>query len=149
MTHAGHFKIVVVWVGRMGRVRRIDLTEGFGVIEIGHGGLEELVVDVVRDQWGWKFAEILLESAGDGVDIEIWIGNVEVVVTFEAFFDHLDLRVASGLAINAFEIHAYDMSVRSSEFYDGSLTSRINLLNTAHDDVGHRRSLKLCTYFQL
>lgn len=70
------------------------------------GRLEQSVVDVKGDEWGWKFVEILLERGGYGVDVEVWVGDVVVVGAFEAFLDLLDLCVAAGLAVNTFNVHA-------------------------------------------
>lgn len=50
--------------------------------------------------------EILLERGGYSVDVEIWVRDVIVIGAFEAFLDLLDLRVAAGFAVNAFNVHA-------------------------------------------
>lgn len=70
------------------------------------GRLEQFVVDFEGDERGWKFVEVLLERGGYGVDVEVWVRDVIVVGAFEAFLDLLDLRVAAGFAVNAFNIHA-------------------------------------------
>lgn len=70
------------------------------------GRLEQFVVDFEGDERGWKFVKVLLERGGYGVDIEVWVRDVVVVGAFEAFLDLLDLRVAAGFAVNAFNIHA-------------------------------------------
>lgn len=72
----------------------------------GDGGVEQAVVDFVGDEGCGKAAEVLLERGGDGVDVEIWVGDVEFIAAFEAFSDVLDLRITSGFPIDAFNIHA-------------------------------------------
>ena len=72
----------------------------------GVGGVEEAVVDFVGDERGGEAAEELFEGRGDGVDVEVRVGDVEVVVPFEAFADELDLGVAAGFAVDAFDVHA-------------------------------------------
>ena len=72
-------------------------------------GREQFVVDIVGDERCGEFAKVLLESAGDGVDVEVRIRDVVIVGTFKAFFDPLNLAVASGFAIDSFEIHAYEL----------------------------------------
>ena len=42
-----------------------------------------------------------------GVDVKIWVGDVIIVTALEAFTDLKDLRVAAGLAVDAFDVHAY------------------------------------------
>lgn len=70
------------------------------------GRLEQFVVDLKGDEWGWKFVEILLESGGYGVNVEVRVRDVVVVGAFKAFLDLLDLCVAAGLAVNTFNVHA-------------------------------------------
>ena len=81
--------------------RLVGRTSGWG-----YGGEEE-VIDGEGDEWGGETAEVLFEGGGDGINVEIWIGDVEVVGTFEAFFYPLDLGVAAGFAVDTFDIHAY------------------------------------------
>ena len=70
-----------------------------------YGGEEE-IVDGEGDEWSGETAEVLFKGGGDGIDVEIWVGDIEVVGTFEAFFYALDLGVAAGFAVDAFNIHA-------------------------------------------
>ena len=74
------------------------------------GGVEQAVVDFVGDERAGEAAEVLFERGGDGVDVEVGVGDVEIVGAFEAFFDLLDLRVTSGFSIDAFNVHAYERS---------------------------------------
>lgn len=74
------------------------------------GGVEQAVVDFVGDEWCGKAAEVLFERGGDGVDVEIWVGDVEFVAAFKAFPDVLNLRITSGLSVDAFNIHACEGS---------------------------------------
>ncbi len=77
-----------------------------------HGG-EEQVVNREGDEWCRQTAEVLFEGGGDGVDVEVRVGDVEVAVALEAFFDALDLGIAAGFAVDAFDVHAYkDESIR-------------------------------------
>lgn len=70
------------------------------------GGVEQFVVDGVSDQRGGEFAEVLFERRGNGGDVEVRVGNIEVGVGFEAFFDDLDLGRAAGFAVDAFGVDA-------------------------------------------
>lgn len=69
-------------------------------------GLEEFIVDFVGDKRCGKLPKVLFEGGGDGVDIEVRVRDVVVVAAFKAFLDGLDLRVAAGFAVNAFDVHA-------------------------------------------
>lgn len=73
----------------------------------GHGGEEE-VVDGEGDEGGGQAAEVLFEGGSDGVDVEVGVGDVEVAVVLEALFDALNLGVAAGFAVDAFDVHAYE-----------------------------------------
>lgn len=47
---------------------------------LGHaGGLEDLVVDLVCDEWIGEAAEVLLQTGGHGVDVEVFVREVEVL----------------------------------------------------------------------
>ena len=72
----------------------------------GASAVEELVVDGVGDKGGGQAADILFEGRGDGVDVEVRVGDVKVRGGFEAFFDEEDLRVAAGFAVDALGIHS-------------------------------------------
>lgn len=74
------------------------------------GRVEQAVVDFVGDEGCGKAAEVLFERGGDGVDVEIWVGDVEFIAAFEAFSDVLDLRITSGLPVDAFNVHACERS---------------------------------------
>lgn len=80
----------------------------------GRCGVEEFVVHVVGDERSREFAEVLLEGAGDGVDIKVRVRDVIVIGAFKAFFDLLDLAVAAGFAVDTFHLHTYNMLVSVS-----------------------------------
>lgn len=71
------------------------------------GGFKEFVVDFVCDERVGETAEILFEGGGDGVDVEVRVGDVKVLLgrCFEAVFDGLDLAGTTGFAVNAFYVH--------------------------------------------
>lgn len=99
----------------------------------GNGGVEQSVVDFVGDKGGGEAAKVLFESRGDGVNVEVGVGDVEVVATFEAFPDELDLRVASRFSVDAFNLHACERC-QIWEFVDAGtiedITSELDLLDT-------------------
>lgn len=105
------------------------------------GGVEEFVVDGVRDERGGEPAEVLFQGGGDSADVEIGVGDVKVVILFEAFFDHLDLRIAAGFAVDAFQVHPCSIQNVSAKFYarpgytGWRRTSCLYLLNTASDNT--------------
>ena len=72
----------------------------------GASAIKELVIDGIGDEGGREAAEVLLEGRGDGVDIKVGIGDVEVGGGFESFFDDEDLRIAPGFAVDAFGVHS-------------------------------------------
>lgn len=72
-------------------------------------GVQKLIVDLIRDQWGRESTEILLQKRGDSIDVEIWIRDIKVIASFEAFSDDLNLAVSSAFAIDAFHVHAYSI----------------------------------------
>ena len=91
---------MIIGVSMVGRVGGINVLARLGQY------IQELVVDLVCDERCWKFAEILFKSGGDRVDVEIGVGDVEVVAALEAFFDTLDQGIATGFAVNAFDVHS-------------------------------------------
>lgn len=83
-------------------------------------GFEERVVDVVGDEWCGQFAEVLLEGAGDGVDVEVWVGDVVAAgFLFEASLDGFYLAAAAGFAVDAFHVHAALFDFFDATGYDG------------------------------
>ena len=75
--------------------------------------LQDAVIDVKRDERVRQLAEILLQTTGHGVDIEILIGNVVAAVALEAGLDLLHLPTAAGFAIYTFDVHAAEL-----DFFD-------------------------------
>lgn len=86
-------------------------------IGAGDGGcFEEFVVDFVGDERVRQAAEVLLQRGRDGVDVEVGVGNVKVLLGrgFEAVFEYLDLAGTAGFAVDAFDVHscAYQYEVQ-------------------------------------
>lgn len=92
---------IVVGVGGKG-------TAGIGVVGVEWRRCrgEEPIINVVGDERCGEFAKILFEGAGYGVDIKVRIGDVVIIATFKAFFDLLNLAVAAGFTVDAFNFHA-------------------------------------------
>ena len=85
------------------RVRGVDVHE---ILASRREGLEQLIVDVVGNERCGELSEVLLERGGDGVDVEVRVGDIKVVTAFKAFFDSLNLGVTTRFAVDAFDIHA-------------------------------------------
>lgn len=71
--------------------------------------VQKLIVDLIRDQWGRESTEILLQKGGDSINVEIWIRDIKVIASFEAFSYDLNLTVSAAFAIYAFHVHACSM----------------------------------------
>ena len=76
--------------------------ECFGI----SGRLDEFVIDRKGDERCRQLAKVLLEGGSDGVDVKIWIRDVEVVSLDEAVTYDLNLSGAARFAVNPFEVHA-------------------------------------------
>lgn len=68
-------------------------------------GVQKLIVNLIRNQWGGKSTEVLLQERCDGVDVKVWVRNVKVVAPFKAFSNDLDLAISSALTVYAFHVH--------------------------------------------
>ncbi len=90
----------VVGVGWMGRV---DI---HWVLPRRWKGLEEFIIDLVRDKWCGKLPEVLFEGGSDCIDIEVGVRDIVVIAALKAFFDGLNLGVAARFSVDAFDIHA-------------------------------------------
>ena len=66
-------------------------------------GAKETRVDVHRDERSGKRAQVELDDAADGVDVEAVVGDIEVVrLALEAGLDGLNLAVGSGFTVDSF-----------------------------------------------
>lgn len=92
----------VVCVGRMSRVVLINIVS----LMVSHG-LKKLVVYVVGDERRGELAKVLFQARSDGVNVKVRVRYVVVIVSFETFFDDLDLASTAGFSIDTFNIDAY------------------------------------------
>ena len=74
------------------------------------GAVNELVVDVGGKERNWKFAEVLLESRGDRIDVEIGVRDIRIIATLKHLFYCICLRLTPRFAVNAFTFHAFKLS---------------------------------------
>lgn len=81
--------------------------------------LEQAVVGLVRDERVRQLAEILLQRAGDGVDVEVWVRDVVLPVLFEALLDDLDLAAAARFAVHALDVYATELDLVDAASYNG------------------------------
>ena len=93
---------IVVCIGGMSRMVLIKIVS----LVVSHG-FKELVVYIVSNKRRGQLAKVLFQTRSDGVNVKVRVGNVVVVVSFEAFFDDLDLAGTAGFSINTLNIDAY------------------------------------------
>ena len=75
----------------------------------------------------------MLQGAGDGVDVEVWVGDVVVARVFlEAGLDGFHLTAATGFAVDTFGIHA----------------ALLDFFNAAADDGGNKAVLEFAAEFK-
>ncbi len=97
--------------------------------------------------------EILLQSGGYGVNVEVRVRDVVVVRAFKAFFDLLGLCIPAGFAVDTFAVHAYDaLLVKAgwTAMLEGFMdTSKFHLLNTSHHNSRDISPFVFCTMLKV